>query len=72
MKRLKEFEKKMDKVSELYSELKNQELSLDDHLKKFKEAKKMIAACRSFLEEAEIEVNQIISEDGEERIEPFE
>ena len=63
MKNLKAFETKLNKATALYDELKEQDLSLDVHLKKFKEAKKLITECRAFLEQAEMEIMKLVEED---------
>ncbi len=69
-----EFEKKLNRMSEIVTKMEAGDLSLDDSLKLFEEGIKLSRECHAQLEEAEQKVQLLlkINEKGEPVTEDFE
>lgn len=59
------FEKEMEKLEVLVTELEKGDLSLDESVKKFEEGIKISKECNEMLEEAEKKISILIEKDGE-------
>ena len=58
------FEEKMSKIEEIISELEKDEINLDDSIKKYTEAMKLIKECDESLMKAEEKISKIVTENG--------
>ena len=58
------FEEKMSKIEEIISELEKDEINLDDSIKKYTEAMKLIKECDDSLKKAEEKISKIVTENG--------
>jgi|BioPla2DNA2_1021312.scaffolds.fasta_scaffold23004_3 exodeoxyribonuclease VII small subunit len=68
-----DFEKSMERISEILKQLDSSEISLDESLKLYEEGAKLIAACTKRLQEAEQTVKKIsIQSDGSYKEENFQ
>lgn len=61
----KKFEDKIKDLEEIISALESGEVSLDDSIKKYTEAMKLVKECDEELKSIEEKVNKIVSENGE-------
>ena len=66
----KKFEDKVSELEEIISVLENGDVPLDESIKKYTEAMKLVKECDEELKNIEEKVNKIVSENGE--IEDFE
>ena len=66
----KKFEDKIKELEEIINVLENGEVSLDDSIKKYTEAMKLVKECDSELKNIEDKVNKIVDENG--NLEDFE
>lgn len=64
------FEEKMKKLEVIISELEKDEVNLDDSIKKYTEAMKLIKECDAALKKAEDKIVKLVNEDG--TVEDFE
>lgn len=62
---MEKFEENMKKLETIATDLENDELSLDESVKKFEEGMKVAKDCKKMLDEAEKKIT-ILLEDGEE------
>lgn len=62
----KKFEDKIKDLESIVNELENNEVDLDDSIKKYTEAMKLVKECDEELKNIEKKVNKIVSENGEE------
>ena len=60
----KKFEDKIKELEEIVNMLENGEASLDDSIKKYTEAMKLVKECDEELTTIEEKVNKIVAEDG--------
>ncbi len=68
-----DFEKSMERISEILKQLDSSEISLDESLKLYEEGAKLIDACTKRLDEAEQTVKKIsIQSDGSYKEESFQ
>ncbi len=61
----KNFEKDLKRLEEIVSKLENDECSLDDSIKLFKEGIKLSGDCRKTLLNAEQSINEVLSVDSD-------
>lgn len=66
----KKFEDKIKELEEIIEVLENGDISLDDSIKKYTEAMKLVKECDSELKNIETKVNKIVNENG--KLEDFE
>lgn len=66
----KKFEDKIKELEEIINVLENGEVSLDDSIKKYTEAMKLVKECDGELKNIEDKVNKIVTENG--NLEDFE
>ena len=66
----KKFEDKIKELEEIINVLENGEVSLDDSIKKYTEAMKLVKECDSELKNIEDKLNKIVTENG--NLEDFE
>lgn len=64
------FEEKMKKLETIISELENDEVNLDESIKKYTDAMKLIKECDTALKKAEEKIVKLVKEDG--TLEEFE
>ena len=62
---MEKFEENMKKLETIATDLENDELSLDESVKKFEEGMKVAKDCKKMLDEAEKKIT-ILLEEGEE------
>lgn len=67
----KTFESSLAELEAITSELDNNELSLDDSLKKFDKGMELIKFCNSKLDQAQKKVDLLLQKDGIIKTEPF-
>ena len=60
----KKFEDKIKELEEIINVLESGEVSLDDSIKKYTEAMKLVKECDSELKNIEDKVNKIVTENG--------
>ena len=60
----KSFEEKIKELEEIVGILENGESSLDESIKKYTEAMKLVKQCDEELTQIEKKVNKIVTEDG--------
>lgn len=70
MSKEKKFEDKIKELEEIIEVLENGNISLDDSIKKYTEAMKLVKECDSELKNIETKVNKIVNENG--KLEDFE
>ena len=70
MSKEKKFEDKIKELEEIKEVLENGDISLDDSIKKYTEAMKLVKECDSELKNIETKVNKIVNENG--KLEDFE
>lgn len=61
----KKFEDKVKELEEIIEALENGDISLDESIKKYTEAMKLVKECDDELKSVEEKVNKIVSENGE-------
>lgn len=61
----KKFEDKVAELEEIISTLENGDVALDESIKKYTEAMKLVKECDDELKNIEEKVNKIVSENGE-------
>ena len=61
----KKFEDKVSELEEIISTLENGDVPLDESIKKYTEAMKLVKECDDELKNIEEKVNKIVSENGE-------
>ncbi len=66
----KKFEDKIKELEEIIEILESGDVSLDDSIKKYTEAMKLVKECDSELKDIETKVNKIVTESG--NLEDFE
>lgn len=67
------FEKALERLEELVSELESGELTLDESLARHEEGRKVIGQCYRLLENAEKRIEQVVQgEDGSMATKPYE
>lgn len=66
------FEESMKKLETIVTELENENLNLDESVKKFEEGMKIAKQCNNILEDAEKKITILLEEDGELKEEKFE
>lgn len=66
----KKFEEKIAELESIIEVLENGEVSLDESIKKYTEAMKLVKECDAELKNIETKVNKIVSENG--KLENFE
>ena len=66
----KKFEDKIAELESIIEVLENGEVSLDESIKKYTEAMKLVRECDSELKDIETKVNKIVTENGS--LEDFE
>ena len=67
----KTFELSLAELEDITRELDNNELSLDDSLKKFDKGMELIKFCSTKLDQAQKKVDLLLQKDGEIKTEPF-
>lgn len=67
-----EFEKSMENLEKIANELENDELSLDDSVKKFEEGMKIAKQCKKMLDEAEKKITVLIGDNEEDFVQKEE
>ena len=60
------FEDKIKELESIVNGLENNEIDLDDSIKKYTDAMKLVKECDKELKDIEKKVNKIVSENGEE------
>ncbi len=60
-----EFEKKIERLEKIVSQMEKGQLGLDQSLKLFEEGVKLSRECHQKISEAEIQVKMLLSVDGE-------
>ena len=65
------FEKSMESLEKIVTELENGELNLDESVKKFEEGMKIAQKCNNILEDAEKKITILLEKDGEVKEENF-
>lgn len=66
----KKFEDKIKELEEIIATLENGDVSLDESIKKYTDAMKLVKECDSELKNIETKVNKIVAENG--NLEDFE
>ena len=66
------FEKSMENLENIVTELEKGELNLDESVKKFEEGMKIAKQCNTILEDSEKKITILLEEDGELKEENFE
>lgn len=59
------FEDKLNELEKIVTELESGDIDLDESIKKYTEAMKLVKECDSKLKSAEEQVNKIVKENGE-------
>jgi len=65
-------EEKLRKIRKLLDQMQSGELDFDENVKLFTEGTQLIDACRTYLDQAEMRVKQLIDRNGEEEETEFE
>lgn len=60
------FEKSMERLEEIANELENDDLTLDESVKKFEEGMKISKDCKKLLDEAEKKITILIGDEEKE------
>lgn len=63
----KKFEDKIKELEVIVNDLENGEIDLDESIKKYTEAMKLVKECDTELKNIEEKVNKIVLENGEEK-----
>lgn len=66
------FEKSMEKLEEIVTELEKGNLNLDESVKKFEEGMKIAKQCNTILENAEKKITILLEKNGELKEENFD
>lgn len=66
-----DFEKSLDELEKIVSELEQGDLSLDESLKYFEKGIALTRTCQKALKEAEQKVQILLEENGESKFAPF-
>lgn len=64
---VKKFEDKIKELEVIVNDLENGDIDLDDSIKKYTEAMKLVKECDTELKNIEEKVNKIVLENGEEK-----
>lgn len=67
-----DFEKKLNELEKIVSEMETGEMSLDESLKKFEVGVKLSRECHVQLSQAEQKVKSLVSDSDTFKLEPFE
>ena len=59
------FEKSMESLEKIVTELENGELNLDESVKKFEEGMKIAQKCNNILEDAEKKITILLEKNGD-------
>ena len=59
------FENTLAKLEKIVSEIEEGKVSLDESIEKYTEGTKLIATCRSILDQAEKKIRMLTKEDGD-------
>ncbi len=62
---MKSFEENLEKLEEIVKELESGEVNLDDAIKKYGEATKLVQVCEEKIKNAEDLIAKIVDENGE-------
>ncbi len=65
------FEKSMDRLETIVSDMEGGELSLDAMITRFEEGQSLIKFCTGKLDEVERKIERLLTSDGEAETEPF-
>jgi len=65
------FEKSMDRLEAIVSDMEGGELSLDAMITRFEEGQSLIKFCSGKLDEVERKIEKLLTKEGEARTEPF-
>ena len=65
------FEKSMDRLETIVSDMEGGELSLDAMIKRFEEGQSLIKFCTGKLDEVERKIEKLLTTDGDVKTEPF-
>ncbi len=65
------FEKSMDRLEAIVSDMEGGELSLDAMIKRFEEGQSLIKFCTGKLDEVERKIEKLLTTDGDVKTEPF-
>ena len=68
----KNFEKSMQDLENIVTELEKGELNLDESVKKFEDGMKIAKQCNTILEDSEKKITILLEKDGELKEEKFE
>ena len=66
-----DFETAMKELEEIVESMENEQLSLDESLKKFERGVELSRLCQNELKKAEQKVEQLIKKHGDLEVEPF-
>lgn len=66
------FEKSLERLEEIVSEMEGKKLSLDEMIAKFEEGQSLIKFCSKKLNEVEKKIEMLIKKDGGIKAEPFD
>ena len=58
------FEAGLEKLSKIVEELENEEVSLEESIKKFEEGMKISKNCTEILEKAEMKIKKVLKDGG--------
>ena len=70
--KLKDFEKSLQHLEKIVSNMESGELGLEESLEQFEQGIKLAKACQDTLANAEIRVEQLIEKNGLQQTVPFE
>jgi exodeoxyribonuclease VII small subunit len=70
--KLKDFEKSLQHLEKIVSNMESGELGLEDSLEQFEQGIKLAKTCQDTLANAEIRVEQLIEKNGLQQTVPFE
>lgn len=65
------FEKSMDRLEAIVSDMEGGELSLDAMIKRFEEGQSLIKFCTGKLDEVERKIEKLLTSEGDVETEPF-
>ena len=65
------FEKSMDRLETIVSDMEGGELSLDAMITRFEEGQSLIKFCTGKLDEVERKIEKLLTTDGDAKTEPF-
>ena len=66
------FEKSMENLENIVTELEKGELNLDESVKKFEEGMKIAKQCNNFLDNAEKKITILLEKNGDFEEKPFD